>query len=1766
MSRRKQASFLAQLQRGCEWAVAATQASTNIDEVEERIAYLRTLHEKAMVEQDDIDEITGPNEIEQQYIVRGQMDEFFFAGIKQLRILQGRFRNAGAQQSSSSAAAAAAATIRHELPIPEVPLPTFNGDYKGWTPFKNLFDSLVDGRASLSGSQKMHLLKSHLRGDAAQLLQSLQISDDNYAEATRILENRYDNKRFIIEDHLRTFTSSPKIQDESASAIKKLHDVIIETTRALTVLAVPVNHWDLILIFIAVEKLDHDSRRHWEMQMTRERLPTLKQLTDFLDNRWQALEMMPKKQQSKQSVGTSALNKKSNVRAMISESNASSQSEKSCPICDGSHNPFNCESFIALDIDGRIKLLADANRCYNCLRTGHRSPVCPSNKRCQTCKSKHHTLIHQRYANSPKGVCVTTTTSNSAEHQISTNVPNSTVPTTSSSTTLTSSTVYTNESPRSAVLLATAMVLVRGANNSCHRLRALLDSASDSCFVTDAAVKRLQIESKPTSMSISGIGHTDAGKSFSKVVLFLFSRHDPKFALTVNALTIPKITGKLPAQHISHERWQHLQNIPLADPQYHVPKSVDLLLGADILGLCLRDGQLASDNGSPFALNTAFGYILFGQIEIQSSSHIRSLTGCTSLDECDTQERSLDTLLRSFWEIEELSSNRFHTPSEQQCEEHFQQTHLRTEDGRFVVALPFSASAQPLGDSRLSASIRLHQLERRFRSSPELKSLYVEFMRDYEDQRHMELIDPSERNRPNTYYLPHHGVMKSSSTTTKLRVVFDASNRTTTGISLNDNLLTGPKVQHDITSIVIRWRAHKFVLMADVRQMYRQIRVASGDCDFQRILWRESESEPVRDYRLLTVTYGTSAAPFLAIRCLQQLASDASSEYSLAANAILNETYVDDIMTGASDYNTLISLKDQLNELLYSAKLELRKWSSNNDQFLNTIPIAHRLQQQSRDLSFGEQVKALGIIWDPETDEFSIRVNLKPIDKETTKRSILSDTAKLYDPLGWLSPSIIVAKKLLQDLWQQGTGWDDPLPYKIVQRWSAFREQLAMLQQIRIPRWFGGVANEFVELHGFCDASTLAYAAVVYARVIRPAGEVIVSIVSSKTKVAPIKTVSLPRLELCGALLVAKLLESIRTALYQTETRTFAWSDSQVALGWLRGNPNRWRPFVANRVTEAINLVAPSSWKYISTHDNPADCASRGLTPLQLKSFTKWWSGPEWLRLPVDRWPQYRFNEIDIDKLPESRRVQVYALAARVTNDGLTYLLEKYSSLRTLQRVTAWCNRFCINARLPKSQRHVGELTASEMHGALTYWVKETQSVGFPDEINCCLNKTDVADKSRLRPLHPHIDALGVLRVGGRLANSHLNPEAKYPIILPKYSPLTNLIIAQTHTQTFHGGSSIMLAQLHRSFWILGAKSLVRRYVHNCTTCARYSSKCFSQLMGQLPATRVTPSRPFLNTGVDYAGPISIKASRLRNATSTKGYIAVFVCLATKALHLELASDLSTNAFLAAYKRFTARRGKCAHMFSDNGTNFVGADRELSSLLQSAITDNNSVIARHFASDGTDWSFIPPASPHLGGLWEAGVKSVKNHLRKILGNARLTFEEFSTVLAQIEACLNSRPLCPMTDDPADCDALTPGHFLIGEALTTVPHPNLTDINMNRLDRWQLVQRLYQHFWRQWSDEYLRKLQSRPKWTGTKPNISVGQLVLVTHENTAPAKWPLARVVATRPGKDGLVRVAVLKCGDSAIERAITKLRPLPVIATCSPDVLQGGEYVENNPN
>ncbi|XP_017876324.1 uncharacterized protein LOC108622755, partial [Ceratina calcarata] len=609
-----------------------------------------------------------------------------------------------------------------------------------------------------------------------------------------------------------------------------------------------------------------------------------------------------------------------------------------------------------------------------------------------------------------------------------------------------------------------------------------------------------------------------------------------------------------------------------------------------------------------------------------------------------------------------------------------------------------------------------------------------------------------------------------------------------------------------------------------------------------------------------------------------------------------------DLLTGSETSEQAIEIRKSLTLVLSQYGFPLRKWASNDPTVVSYDKDSSNNQIEIRPTD--RESKTLGLLWSAETDELRYALT-NPRPNKITKRNILSEIAQIFDPLGLIGPITVKAKLIMQELWQLQVHWDESLPQDFHTRWINYRQELNDLVSLSIPRRVAGDLTQTIELHGFSDASEKAYGASVYLRTRTDTGSWQSHLLCAKSRVAPLKTISLPRLELCGALLLARLANKVKTALNIDNLRESYWTDSTITLAWIRNEPCRWKTFVANRVSELQQLTSSNHWRHVMSEDNPADLISRGTNLSSIKNCSLWWHGPSWLLRECNEWPS---SEATPEIVPEARQTTTtHLVASEIPAIDEFDLISRYSSYCKLRRVTAYCLRFIVKLR------------------------------------------------SKIR-----------------------------------------------------------------------------------TSSAEDNQK---------------------------TGPI-------------------------------------TTIELSQAKRVLVGIVQRAHFA-----------RELESLIQNkSISLGGRLVRRTLAQEGIEWHLIPPYAPHFGELWEGGVKQVKTHLRRVIGEQRLTYEELYTILTQIEACLNSRPLHPLSSDPNDLTPLTPGHFLIGDSLMALPQPDMTTIKQNRLNRYQLIQQTVQHFWKRWHQEYLHELQQRHKWKlDSSGNIKIGSLVLIKEDNIPPMKWRLGRI-------------------------------------------------------
>ncbi|XP_050293840.1 uncharacterized protein LOC126734311 [Anthonomus grandis grandis] len=1391
------------------------------------------------------------------------------------------------------------------------------------------------------------------------------------------------------------------------------------------------------------------------------------------------------------------------VRCHHSTTNSQKQAKFVCYFCKKNHSVYRCFALKKLDVKARSSAVNKLNLCVNCLNPSHTIENCCSNSTCRQCGLKHNTLLHSSSSDTP----------DDQQHNRR-DAPDAGEAVAEPMTTLVG---HTSGQGTTLSVLSTAKIRVCDSNGAMYVVRALLDAGSQSNFITDSLVNKLGLERHKINFDVMGVGEALTTTVNSRINLNISSINGP-FSDFISCLVISKITQFLPTMSFNVSQWNLPADLELADDSFNIPGPVDILLGVDIFYRILLNEQINSP-GLPVVQKTKLGWIFGGHF----NKNFNKLT--------------------KFWELEHCPEtlNQLYSDSEQFCEDHFMQNYSRDHKGHFIVKFPFRDNVSKLGMSKEMAAKRLTFLVQRLNKNKSLEREYINFLNEYRDLGHMVKVKNfsiSDVDSRLCYYLPHHAVLKESSLTTKLRVVFDASAKTDTGLSLNDIQYVGPTIQRDLLSILLQFRIYPFVINADISKMYRQILIHPDERRFQRILWKDPQSSDasIECYELQTVTYGCASSPFLAVRCLKQLALDFKHEFPQACEIILNCFYFDDLLAGTFSSAELLQLQRDISFILESGGFKLRKWLSNRPELLPKFHVDNEISSGILQIGQTEQNKTLGIIWNAYSD--TIHYSIKSFSGRgiLTKRVILSVTSQIFDPLGLLGPIVVVAKLILQSLWQSQLSWDEPVPAVLTEKWIHFCEDLQTLNELKIPRFV--LCNGFLKvcLYGFADASERAYGGCVYIVSSTEDGVVSSNLLLSKSRIAPIKTISLPRLELCAALLTAKLVDKVKESIKLNIDKCYYLTDSTIALCWIKGCPSRWKTFVANRVTKIQALTSSIDWFHVRSEENPADCLSRGISAQQLLNFELWWKGPVSYFLCSDNLQEF---PVVPQEIPEEKVVS----HSSIVFEAPDFNLDKFSQLIKLQRVFAYVLRFIKN--LKDKGKFCGPLSCSELNFSLQNLLKIAQKQSFPSEYHSFLSQKKIKMSSKLLSLNPYIDSDGLIRVGGRIQKAKVSEEQRHPVILHNKHFLTTLIMRHTHERLLHCGPQQLLYTVRQQYWPISGRGLARSVVRRCVICFKAKPVTADYIMGNLPECRVSAYQPvFTYTGIDYAGPIEIRDRKTRNPKLLKAYICIFICMSTKCIHLECVTDLTSQSFILVLRRFVARRGKLLHLYSDNGTNFVGAN----SILRQFFESNSDRIDSALSSEGINWHFIPPRAPNFGGLWESGIKCVKYHLKRVIGEAKLTYEELSTILTQIEGVLNSRPLSPLSTDPEDVTPLTPAHFLLGRPMTALPDDDYKQVPENRLAKFQRLQSIVQHFWERWNKEYISELQSRVKWKKNHPSLlKLGSIVLIKEDNLPISAWKLGRVTELHYGEDKVVRVATVMCKDrTCCKRAVTKLCVLPI--------------------
>ena len=1446
---------------------------------------------------------------------------------------------------------------------------------------------------------------------------------------------------------------------------------------------------------------------------------------------------------------------------------------KQCPLHNKPHPLQKCRGFREKSIVDRKAFLKQHGICYKCCASSaHLAKNCDSSIKCVECGSGSHTsALHPGPAPWSSEAQIPACQHGGEEEN---NVGETTV---SSSCTQVCGGDLTE---KSCAKICLVKVYPAGQREKAIRLYAILDDQSNRSLIRSEFFDLFNIKSHNSPYCLktcAGVVETEGRRAHGFQVESLDGRIILPLPTLIECNAIPNNRFEIPTPEaaLQHAHLKPLaQKIPDLDPQ----APIMVLLGRDIIRIHKVRKQINGPHNSPYAQKLDLGWVIVGNVCL-GNVHKPATVNTYYTNTLENGRHSVFEPCPNRYVVKEKWYGRKvpglptpvhgEGPACEDCGGHlgygvFQQTKednkfgpsvedllflksmeqgvYKDEDNSWVAPLPFRQPRPRLPNNRSQAADRLSSLRRSFNKKLEMKKHFISFMEKIFQNSHAEVAPPLEKDEE-CWYLPSFGVYHPRKPG-QIRVVFDSSAQHK-GVSLNQVLLTGPDLNNSLLGVLIRFRKDSIAITADIQQMFHCFVVRPEDRNFLRFLWYGDNNldNDITEYRMKVHVFGNSPSPAVAIHCLRRAAEEGEREFGKDARQFVErDFYVDDGLKSLPTTEAAIDLLKRTQSMLACSNLKLHKIASNSREVMEAFPTEDHANDL-KDLDLGVDSlpiqRSLGICWDLKTDTFLFKVAEER--KPFTRRGVLSTVNSLYDPLGFVAPVTIQGKALLRELSMETSDWDAPLPSDKEELWEKWRESLKELQHLKIPRPYTSVSPtdaQRKELCVFADASDKAIAAVAYLKISDAEGNCHTGFVLGKARLAPRPEQTIPRLELCAAVMAVDMAELITSEIdIRCDAVTF-YTDSKVVLGYIYNEKRRFYVYVTNRIQRIRRSTQPQQWHYVSTEHNPADHATRSIHAARLKD-TTWFTGPVFMSQPEKSFPKTDIFELVDPEEDKDIRTQVTVLTSTIHDNQLrSQRFERFSTWRSLNRAISFLRHIaCIFRKTSedstgscKGWHYCGRsYTVEELVQSKKVIIRSVQQETYAKEMECIRTQKDIPKDSSLRMLDPFIDEDGLLRVGGRIHESQLGYEEKRPLVIPGRHHVASLLVQHHHVESQHQGRHFTEGALRSAgYWIVGAKRCVSSFIFKCITCRKLRRTCEVQKMADLPSDRLSMEPPFTHVGIDVFGPWAISARRTRGGhADSKRWAVLFTCLSTRAIHLEVIESMDSSGFINALRRFLAIRGPVKEIRSDRGTNFVGACKDLG--ISSNIDEN--VVERYLSEKGCKWTFNPPHSSHMGGVWERMIGITRKILDSMLlqsGLSRLTHEVLTTFMAEVMAIVNNRPLVPVSTDAQDPFILTPATLLTQKSGPyPIPPGGFDDRDLYKR-QWRQVQSLANTFWDRWRKQYLSTLQSRRRWTSSRPNITPGSVVLMRDCQSKRNDWPLGVITQVFPSKDGRVRKVEVK--------------------------------------
>lgn len=1611
--------------------------------------------------------------------------------------------------------------------MPKAEVQPFDGDFTQYRSFVRSFESIISSKLA-SEEEKLFYLEQYTKGKPQEIVRAcLHMSPGvGYQEARRLLNKRYGDTERIAASYVNKILEWPSLKADDVEGLDQFSIMLMSCKNAVSGLSLGAREIEHPRTMRKVlEKLPFPMQDRWRRVADKilehdYRPVSFSDLVEFIEDEARILSnpifgrhlLNPQRDgKTKRFEEGSRIHRDRVKTTKVNCQTVTKDIVQTCLCCGKEHYTDECRVLKDRSEEDKREFITSNALCFGCLRKGHLSKDCKRRRKCNICKRMHPTALHKDLIGKSNEVVSEGIGGNTEKRTQSVQVNVKKLE------------VDKNSCSRMFVV----PVKVKARSGHFVPTYAFLDSGSSATFCTRKLLEKLDLKDVVhTRLSVSTLYEKKNEVDSLMVTGMEICDPDENYILLLPPVytlnEIPASQEDIIKQE-DLENWPHLQSVNF--PEYDV--DIGLMIGNNV-PQAMEPWQVihSPHEGGPFAMKTKLGWIVSGSLMGERHAHV-------SVNRVKIEDVSIDQILinmynRDFQDLNLSSTKRAPSREDTMWLKKVEESCTQRSNGHYEIALPFRKGTPDMPNNRGLALKRLEGLKKRFVKNERFFSDYKSFINDMIDKGYAEEVPDTLKDKSSeVWYIPHHGIYHPRKPD-KIRVVFDCAAKFK-GTSLNEALLQGPDLTNSLTDILIRFRQGQYVFVADIESMFYQVYVPDEDRDYLRFLWYTDGDldGKVKEYRMTVHIFGANSSPSCANFALQKTAKDNTEIYPQEiSQTIMKNFYVDDCLKSVDSEDRLIDVASKVKALCLEGGFKLTKFVSNSKRLLKSLEEIDRGKAVMKlDLCYDSlpMEKVLGLSWDVVSDTLSVAVN--NMVRPSTKRGLLATIGAMYDPLGMIAPFLLQGRMILQNLCKLHIGWDDELPEDERKNWEAWKSSVPKLYNVFVKRCIkppGCLVNSY-QLHHFADASERGYACVSYLRV-QSGEEVQCAFVFGKAHVSPLKSVTIPRLELTASAYAVKVHNLISQALDLPIHKAVFWTDSTTVLKYIRNTHSRFHTFVANRLAIIHDGSKPDQWKYVTTKLNPADDGSRGLQS------ERWLKGPDFLLLDEYHWPcepSIVYNYDSDLEVKSSVKVNTVREEDTPTNRLLTY----FSSWYKLVKSVAWLIQ--LKKLLIRKVNHTMFLTTANLNEAKKSIIQNVQREVFPEELAELKRGNCVKRNSCINRLNPVI-INDLMRVGGRLKRAPIDFETKHPVILPHDHHITVLIIRECHEREGHQGREHVLCCLRQRYWIMRGNAAVRKVINKCVTCRRYQGPTMKQLMAELPPDRVSPADPpFTNSGVDCFGPFYTKRGR----GQYKRYGVIFTCMAIRAIHIEIADSLSTDSFINALRRFIARRGQVQFLRCDRGTNFVGGERELREAVDSL---NHAKIHETLLTKGIDWQFNPPHSSHFGGIWERQIRTIRKVMNAVMKEQVLSDDGLMTLMCEVEAIINSRPLTTVHNDSQELTPLTPNHLLTLRG-NVMPTGKFGPNDTYSKKRWRHIQYLADLFWKRWKKEYLVGLQERQKWNTKHRNLAKGDVVLVVDDTAPRCHWSLGRVTDTKVSNDGLVRSATIRCGKNYIYRPLSKL-------------------------